>query len=151
MHDTGSGLGGGFTVNLPVPGGSGDDVWTSLVAHVVVPLIGAFAPQLVLVSAGFDAHADDPLAGCTVTDAGFATMAALVAGACREQEIPFAGVLEGGYDLGALARSTCDVLDVWGRGLVASPGSVAVHGLALRAQERLAKGGVWPTLGQPAV
>jgi acetoin utilization deacetylase AcuC-like enzyme len=150
MHDSGSGLGGGYTVNLPVPGGSGDDVWVSLVAHVVVPLIGAFAPQLVLVSAGFDAHADDPLAGCTVTDAGFAAMAALVATACREQEIPFAGVLEGGYELDALARSTCDVLDVWGRGVEASPEGVELHGLSLRAQERLAKGGVWPTLGQPA-
>ena len=150
MHDTGSGLGGGHTVNLPVPGGSGDDAWTSLVAHVVVPLIGEFAPQLVLVSAGFDAHADDPLAGCLVSDGGFATMAALVAGACRSLDIPFAGVLEGGYDLGALARSVCEVLDVWGRGLTAAPASVPVHGLSLRAQERLAKGGVWPTLGQPA-
>jgi acetoin utilization deacetylase AcuC-like enzyme len=77
-------------------------------------------------------------------------MAALVAGACREQGIPFAGVLEGGYDLDALARSTCEVLDVWQRGLTAAPESIAVHGLALRAQERLAKGGVWPTLGQSA-
>jgi acetoin utilization deacetylase AcuC-like enzyme len=150
MHDSGSGLGGGYTVNLPVPGGSGDDVWLSLVAHVVVPLIVAFAPQLVLVSAGFDAHVDDPLAGCAVTDGGFATMAALVASACREHAIPWAGVLEGGYDLDALGRSVCEVLDVWRRGLVASPGSVPVHGLALRAQERLAKGGVWPTLGQSA-
>jgi acetoin utilization deacetylase AcuC-like enzyme len=150
MHDMGSGLGGGYTVNLPVPGGSGDDVWLSLVAHVVVPLIGAFAPELVLVSAGFDAHADDPLAGCLVTDGGFSAMAALVAGACRERSIPFAGVLEGGYDLDALARSVCEVLDVWGRGLTASPDGVAVHGLSLRAQERLARGGVWPTLGQPA-
>ena len=151
MHDIGSGIGGGYTVNLPVPGGSGDAVWTSLVAHVAVPLIRDFAPQLVLVSAGFDAHVDDPLAGCAVTDRGFATMAALVAGACVEQAIPFAGVLEGGYDVGALARSVCDVLDVWKRGAVVAPDSVPVHGLSLRAQERLAKGGVWPALGQQAV
>jgi acetoin utilization deacetylase AcuC-like enzyme len=150
MHDVGSGIGGGYTVNLPVPAGSGDDVWTSLVAHVVVPLVRDFAPQLVLVSAGFDAHLDDPLAGCAVTDGGFATMAALVAGACLERDIPFAGVLEGGYAVDALGRSVCEVLDVWQRGLVASPAGVPVHGLSLRAQERLAKGGVWPALGQSA-
>jgi acetoin utilization deacetylase AcuC-like enzyme len=150
MHDAGSGIGGGYTVNLPVPAGAGDDVWTSLVAHVTVPLIREFAPELVLVSAGFDAHAGDPLAGCEVTDGGFAAMAALVAGVCLEGGIPFAGILEGGYDLDALSRSVCEVLDVWGRGVTAAPGSVAVHGLALRAQERLAKGGTWPALGQPA-
>jgi acetoin utilization deacetylase AcuC-like enzyme len=150
MHDIGSGIGGGYTVNLPVPAGAGDDAWTSLVAHVTVPLIREFAPQLVLVSAGFDAHADDPLAGCAVTDGGFATMAALVAGACREGAIPFAGILEGGYDVDALARSVCEVLDVWGRGATQSPGDVPVHGLSLRAQERLAMGGVWPALGQSA-
>jgi acetoin utilization deacetylase AcuC-like enzyme len=150
MHDAGSGIGGGYTVNLPVPAGAGDDAWTSLVAHVAVPLIREFAPQLVLVSAGFDAHADDPLAGCTVTDGGFATMAALIAGACRESAIPFAGVLEGGYDVDALARSVCEVLDVWGQGSTVAPESVPVHGLSLRAQERLAMGGVWPALGQSA-
>jgi len=151
MHDAGSGLGGGYTVNLPVPAGSGDDVWTSLVAHVAVPLIRDFAPQLVLVSAGFDAHAEDPLANCLVSDRGFATMAALVAGACRSAGIPFAGVLEGGYAVDALARSLCDVLDVWARGETLAREAVGVHGLALRAQERLAKSGAWPQLGQQTV
>src|SRR5436190_528443 len=73
--DEGSGPGEGYTVNLPVPGGSGDALWCSLVEHVVTPLATAFAPELVLVSAGFDAHADDPLASCEVTDDGYATMA----------------------------------------------------------------------------
>ena len=52
------------------PPGSGDAAYRALVEHVVVPAARAYAPQLVLVSAGFDAHADDPLAGCTVTEAG---------------------------------------------------------------------------------
>ena len=82
---------------------------------------------------------------------GVAAMAALVAGVCLEGGIPFAGILEGGYDLDALSRSVCEVLDVWGRGVTAAPGSVAVHGLALRAQERLAKSGAWPQLGQQTV
>jgi acetoin utilization deacetylase AcuC-like enzyme len=153
MHDNGAGPGEGYTVNLPVPGGSGDDVWTAMIAHVAVPLIAAYEPQLVLVSAGFDAHAHDPLASCEVTDAGFATMAGLVASACRARGIPFAGVLEGGYEVDALARSVCEVLTVWGA--AAEPGAAGVgvavaaipmHGLALRAQERLAKS-IWPALG----
>jgi acetoin utilization deacetylase AcuC-like enzyme len=149
MHDVGSGAGEGYTVNLPVPGGSGDDVWTALVAHVAVPLIAAYEPQLVLVSAGFDAHAHDPLASCAVTDAGFALMAGLVANACRARGIPFAGVLEGGYEIEALARSLCDVLTVWGAEPAATPPlpAIPMHGLALRAQERLAKS-IWPALGQ---
>ena len=61
-EDAGSGAGEGFTVNLPVPGGSGDEVHGSLVEHVVAPLMRAWEPQLVLVSAGFDAHRADPLA-----------------------------------------------------------------------------------------
>jgi acetoin utilization deacetylase AcuC-like enzyme len=146
MHDTGAGPGEGYTVNLPVPGGSGDDVWLALVTHVAVPLIAAYEPQLVLVSAGFDAHAHDPLASCAVTDAGFAAMAALVAGACRSRGIPFAGVLEGGYEVQALARSLCEVLTVWGDSAAASVSAVPVHGLALRAQERLARS-IWPALG----
>ena len=60
--DVGSGEGEGFTVNLPVPAGSGDETFCSLVEHVAVPLALAYEPQLVLVSAGFDAHIADPLA-----------------------------------------------------------------------------------------
>ena len=63
--DVGSGPGAGYTVNLPVPPGSGDDGCSSLVEHVVVvPLARAFAPQLMLISAGYDAHLEDPLADC---------------------------------------------------------------------------------------
>jgi hypothetical protein len=66
----------------------------SLVEHVVVPLARAFEPQLVLVSAGYDAHRDDLLADCTVTDEGFAAMADAVSGACESLAAPVGGVLE---------------------------------------------------------
>jgi acetoin utilization deacetylase AcuC-like enzyme len=101
----GTGPGEGFTVNMPVPGGSGDAVYASLAAHVVAPLIREWEPQLVLVSAGFDAHRDDPLATCEVTEAGFALMTALVRRAAKDVGAPVGLVLEGGYDLGALAGS----------------------------------------------
>ena len=67
--DVGSGAGEGYTINLPVPAGSGEELWLSLVEHVVLPAARAFAPDLVLVSAGFDAHRADPLADCALRDA----------------------------------------------------------------------------------
>jgi acetoin utilization deacetylase AcuC-like enzyme len=66
----GEGPGEGWTVNLPVPHGSGDAVYRSLVADVVVPLVASWQPELVLVSAGFDAHRADPLATLRLTEAG---------------------------------------------------------------------------------
>ena len=101
--DVGSGAGEGFTVNLPVPGGSGDAVYRSLVEHVACGLIRSWEPELVLVSAGFDAHRDDPLATCRVTEAGFAGMTASLRRACDGVGAPLGLVLEGGYDLGALS------------------------------------------------
>src|SRR5205085_12651580 len=106
------GGGGGFTVNLPVPGGTGDRAYRSLAEHVAGALIRAWEPQLVLVSAGFDAHVDDPLATCRVTERGFAAMAASVRRAADAVGAPLGVVLEGGYDLGALARSMAAVVPV---------------------------------------
>jgi acetoin utilization deacetylase AcuC-like enzyme len=102
--ETGSGAGAGYTVNLPVPPGAGDAVFTSLVEHVVVPLARSYRPGLVLISAGYDAHADDPLADCRVTDEGYAEMATSMRALADELEVPIGVVLEGGYDLGALSR-----------------------------------------------
>ena len=81
--DLGSGAGEGYTVNLPVPAHSGDETFRSLVDHVVLPLMAAWEPQLVLVSAGFDAHSLDPLASCRVTEDGYAAMTALAAARLR--------------------------------------------------------------------
>jgi len=110
--DIGSGAGRGYTVNLPVSPGSGDDVYRSLVDHVVVPLAGRFAPELVLISAGYDAHAEDPLADCEVTEAGFAEMTRSMRAAAASVGAPLGAVLEGGYALGALARSVAATLEV---------------------------------------
>jgi acetoin utilization deacetylase AcuC-like enzyme len=142
--DVGSGEGEGFTVNLPVPGGSGDLVYRSLVEHVACALIAEWEPELLLISAGFDAHRDDPLATCRVTEAGFAGMAASLRRACEAVGAPLGVVLEGGYDLGAISRSMAAVMPV----LVAdaSPASdpVEQHPLASAARERLRA--YWPGL-----
>jgi acetoin utilization deacetylase AcuC-like enzyme len=103
--DAGESEGEGFTVNLPVPGGSDDDTFRSLIDYVAVPLARAYRPQLVLISAGYDAHVDDPLATCRVTEAGFAAMTRSMRAACGAIGAPLGCVLEGGYALDALARS----------------------------------------------
>ncbi len=143
--DVGSGAGRGFTVNLPVPPGSGDDDYRSLVEHVVAPIALAFAPQLVLISAGYDAHEDDPLANCTVTEAGFAAMARTMRRIGAELDAPVGGVLEGGYQLNALARSVAATLEALAEPVAAGPPhEIATSPLALRARERLAES--WPAL-----
>jgi acetoin utilization deacetylase AcuC-like enzyme len=140
----GTGAGEGFTVNLPVPGGSGDATYLSLVEHVAAPLIRAWEPQLVLVSAGFDAHRDDPLATCQVTEAGFAGMTASVRRAADAVGAPVGLVLEGGYDLGALAHSMAALMPVLVAGSVPDGPVVERHPLAADAVERLAPW--WPAL-----
>jgi acetoin utilization deacetylase AcuC-like enzyme len=110
--DVGSGAGAGYTVNLPVAAGAGDALYLSLLEHVVAPLARAYAPQLVLISAGFDAHRDDPLADVLLTDDGFAALAGSVRRLAAELEVPVGAVLEGGYDLRALAASTAATLRV---------------------------------------
>jgi acetoin utilization deacetylase AcuC-like enzyme len=140
--DVGSGAGEGATVNLPVPGGSGDDVFVSMVEHVVAPLARAVEPGLLLVSAGYDAHRDDPLAGCEVTDGGYGAMAAQMRALAGELGVPLGIVLEGGYALGALARSVVETLDAVGDGAVAD--GVEPHPLAVAARERVAR--YWPAL-----
>jgi len=142
--DLGSGAGEGFTVNLPVPGGSGDAAYRSLVEHVACGLIRSWEPQLVLISAGFDAHRDDPLATCRVTEAGFAGMAASLRSAADGVGAPLGVVLEGGYDLGALSRSMAAVMPVLVDAVAPAVGDVAVHPLARDAVARLAPW--WPGL-----
>jgi acetoin utilization deacetylase AcuC-like enzyme len=103
--DVGSGPGEGFTINLPVPAGSEEGLWVSLLEDEVLPAAAAFEPQLVLISAGFDAHGDDPLAGCRLEASSFARMASLTRDAASDWKTPIGAVLEGGYNLSALADS----------------------------------------------
>ena len=107
----GEGEGEGYTLNMPVPNGSGDDLFTALAGHVVAPVARAFEPGLIAISAGFDAHADDPLASCEVSDEGYRTLGSLVASIAIELGVPVLVCLEGGYDPDALGRSVVAMLD----------------------------------------
>ena len=104
LSDVGSGPGEGYTINLPVPAGSEGDLWLSLIEHIVLPAAASFAPDLVLISAGFDAHHADPLAGCRLDASTFAEMARHVRAFAHEREIPLGAILEGGYAPAALAE-----------------------------------------------
>ncbi len=105
IDDFGSGPGEGYTVNLPVPAGSDEEIWLSLLVHIALPIATAFEPQLILVSAGFDAHRADPLAGCLLETASFAQMARHVRDLGAALGAPVGAVLEGGYEPAALADS----------------------------------------------
>jgi acetoin utilization deacetylase AcuC-like enzyme len=146
--DVGSGDGRGFTVNLPVPPASGDETFVSHVEHLVGPLAREFEPGLILVSAGYDAHREDPLADCRVTDAGFAAMAASVRRTAESLGAPIGVVLEGGYDLGALARSVAATLEVLSADETPPDGEVALHELTAQSIARTAE--YWPGLKAPA-
>ncbi|MEA2140900.1 MAG: hypothetical protein QOC91_999 [Solirubrobacteraceae bacterium] len=110
LRDTGSGAGEGYTLNLPVPGGSGEEQWLSLVEHVVLPVARVFAPDIVLISAGFDAHLADPLAGCALQSSSFGELARHVRAFAQQSAIPLGAVLEGGYEPTALAQSVRETL-----------------------------------------
>jgi acetoin utilization deacetylase AcuC-like enzyme len=142
LADVGTGAGQGYSVNLPVPGGSGHEEWLSLVHHVVAPIARSFEPRVLLVSAGFDAHRDDPLASCLLTEETYAGLAATVRALSDELGAPFGFVLEGGYDLRALAASVAATMEaaIDGRP-VDVPAPVQI---ADRARSHLARW--WPVL-----
>ncbi len=114
LGDSGSGPGEGYTINLPVPAGSEEDLWLSLLEHVVLPAAVAFEPELVLISAGFDAHRLDPLASCRLETSSFAEMARHVRDFAERANAPLGAVLEGGYEPAALAESVCATLAALG-------------------------------------
>jgi acetoin utilization deacetylase AcuC-like enzyme len=109
--ETGEGAGAGATVNAPLPAGTTGEEWLAAFDEVVAPAVRAHAPELIVVSAGYDGHRADPLANLRLDTATYAEVARRLAGLAAET----AGgrtvwVLEGGYDLGALSASVAATL-----------------------------------------
>lgn len=112
VGDVGSGLGQGYTVNLPLAAGADNAVYAAAFERVVLPIIEQFAPDLTLVSAGYDAHQRDPLGGMQLDGAGYAWMTRrLVEVAAKGPGHRVGFLLEGGYDLVALRESVRHTLD----------------------------------------
>ncbi|MEZ5074415.1 MAG: histone deacetylase [Solirubrobacterales bacterium] len=108
--EIGSGPGDGMTLNLPVPPGSGENEFVGLVEHVVCPVGRSWRPDLIVVSAGYDAHVGDPLANCLLKEQDYGTMAAAVRDLGAEVGAPILVCLEGGYDQRALAASVLETV-----------------------------------------
>lgn len=101
--ETGTGAGLGFTLNLPLAAGTEDDTFVTAYRSVVAPALESFRPEIILVSAGFDAHRRDPLGGLRVTTEGYALVVRHLHDAAQTIcEGRIALVTEGGYDLIAL-------------------------------------------------
>jgi acetoin utilization deacetylase AcuC-like enzyme len=131
LEDVGSGDGAGYSLNLPVPAGAGEDVFCALVEHVVLPAARQFEPDLLLLSAGYDAHRDDPVGGCSLDTGSFAELTRQV----LTLGVPVGAVLEGGYDLGALAEGVETTMETLVEG--GEPGSHAPEAVTKRAQQVL--------------
>jgi len=111
IDEVGRGEGEGYTVNLPFPAGFGDAEYGEAFQRIVEPIARQYAPDFVLISAGFDAHARDPLGGMQLTEAGFRDMTRTLLGVARDHGGGrCAAILEGGYDLTAIRSSSTQVL-----------------------------------------
>jgi acetoin utilization deacetylase AcuC-like enzyme len=135
LEDVGTGDAEGYSINLPVPGGTGGDAFRSLVAHVVAPVARQYGPSLILLSAGYDAHRADPVGGCSLDTADYGELSRLVRALGDELGAPVGAVLEGGYDLDALASSVALTMEALANG--GEPAPVELHPLAETAAGRM--------------
>lgn len=104
--ETGEGKGKGFTINVPLSGGQGDDAYREIFQKFLIPAAETFQPDWVLISAGFDAHQNDPLASMGLTKQGYADLTAIVLGIAKKHANGrLISCLEGGYHLQALGES----------------------------------------------
>ena len=110
-EEIGEGAGRGYTVNVPMSSGMGDEDYVYIFKDILLPISEMYKPEMVLVSAGFDTYYDDPLGGMAVTEAGFSAMTRILLDIAEKHcagKALFA--LEGGYDLKGLASSVRAVL-----------------------------------------
>jgi len=145
--EVGAGAGRGFTFNVPLAEGAGDADYELVFQTLILPVLRAWRPGLVLVSAGFDAHERDPIAGMRMSTAGYAALTAHL----RDLGAPLALTTEGGYDLAALESCLDEALRVLGGGPAPPPGPADAAGPAGRAaasQVRAAQRAFWPALGR---
>ncbi len=145
VSDTGKGEGLGYTVNCPLSAGKRDGHYIAVYRYVLAPIIQAYEPELILVSAGFDAHAMDPIGGLDLSSKGFSAIACIIRDAAQEVSAPVIFALEGGYNLNALKDSISYVVDIMKGG--ASPEIEPVSGPELDTVIRNQKK-FWPLVHQ---
>ncbi|MCL5037166.1 MAG: histone deacetylase [Chloroflexi bacterium] len=109
LEEIGEGPGAGYNVNVPLPAGCGNAEYMAVYKDVIMPVMKRFKPDLLIVSAGFDNHRDDPLGGMNLDDRAFAEIASMLC----ELNAPILMTLEGGYDMHSLYLSIPLVLAAW--------------------------------------
>jgi acetoin utilization deacetylase AcuC-like enzyme len=134
--ETGAGAGDGYTVNLPVPPGAGGTEFLSLVGTLISPIGAEFAPDLLAVSAGYDAHRADPLAQCLLDADTYAGMAASLRDLAAKLGVGVLVCLEGGYATKALAESVSATIAAFTDPSIAAPAASPEPAAAYR--DRLA-------------
>jgi acetoin utilization deacetylase AcuC-like enzyme len=146
--ETGRGAGEGYTINLPLEAGATDADYA--VAYLAIAnALEQYSPELMLISAGFDAHEDDPLASMRVSTAGYAGVIRILKGAAIRARCPIALVTEGGYDLDALRGCLEAALTVLERDepvAIASPVNAAPRAERALVAVRAAQGRRWKGL-----
>jgi acetoin utilization deacetylase AcuC-like enzyme len=143
--EAGDGEGLGFTVNVPLPAGSGEDLYAAAFAGVFVPVLREFEPGVILVSAGFDAHANDLLGGMALGSDAFGGFAAEISALSHELgAAPPAFILEGGYNLDALTASVAATMEGVGE---RTPGWEYAGGVRQVEKSREALAPFWRSLG----
>ncbi|MBT3208980.1 MAG: histone deacetylase [Bacteroidetes bacterium] len=116
IEETGKGEGKGSTMNIAVPAGTGDEGFGKIYDQIIIPSLHKFQPELILVSAGYDAHWSDPLAGLTLSLEGFAEISKKLINVAEELckgKIVFS--LEGGYNLDALSNGVMNSIKLLSR------------------------------------
>lgn len=109
--ETGKGPGEGYTINIPIPRTLTDDDFCALYRGILAPVITGYSPELILVAAGFDAHRDDPIGRCRLTEKAFGVLTRLLLDLRLHIPVPpMLFALEGGYDPRSLSRSVREVL-----------------------------------------
>jgi acetoin utilization deacetylase AcuC-like enzyme len=144
-HETGTGAGKGYTVNVPLEAGATDADYVLAYTAIVLPVLEQFQPALTLISAGFDAHERDPLASMRMSTEGFGAIVGGLASLARRHG-SLALVTEGGYDLTALEESldaSLTAIQGTGTELTASQSAAAPRGERAVAAVRAAQHGFW--------
>ncbi|MBS7287210.1 MAG: histone deacetylase [Candidatus Freyarchaeota archaeon] len=110
MEEVGYGEGEGYTVNVPLPPGTGDQEYLYAFEEIMMPIVDDYKPEFMLVSAGFDTHYSDPITSMKLTSVGHREVAGLLFDAAKRCGEKIVFVLEGGYSLSAIPKSIANIL-----------------------------------------
>ena len=135
IDETGEGDGAGTNLNVPLPAGAGDPEYRDAFDDLVGPALADFDPDLVLVSAGFDAHRHDPISRMRISTDGYGMLAERVREVAEDADAALAFVLEGGYGLDTLSASVAEIHEIFDGKRPLTPDEDASE----EVQERIAK------------